>query len=118
MFNIIKKYFSKKLNINSTKLDIQKNEKITLSDVCDCTGEIPIKDLTDYVTLYLVSGQHTGTMIQKCLKCKRLTGFPNDNLILAIKEGTDVTLDFLTKLKEHTKKYSCKFEYSIIKSPN
>ena len=36
------------------------------------------------------------------------------DLILAIKEGTDVTLDFLTKLKEHTEKYSCKFEYNKI----
>ena len=93
MLNKIKKYFKKELNIIPTEIKVR-----TLADICKCTGEIPIENLTDYITLGLATGQHTGTIIQKCLKCNCLSGFPNDNLLLAIAKGNEDTLYFLNAL--------------------
>ena len=93
MLNKIKKYFKKELKIIPPEI-----EERTLSDICKCTGEIPIENLTDYITLGLVTGQHTGTIIQKCLKCNCLRGFPNSNLLLAINKGDEDTLYFLNTL--------------------
>ena len=96
MLNKIKKYFTKE----TIKMPVIFKAR-TLADICECTGEIPIKNITGYVTLGLESGQHTGTIIQKCLKCNCLSGFPNDNLLWAIKEGNAETLEFLNKINEH-----------------
>jgi hypothetical protein len=47
--------------------------------------------------LWLKDGHHTGFVALKC-NCGHLTGFPKDNLKMALQEGTPETLDYLHKL--------------------
>jgi hypothetical protein len=46
--------------------------------------------------LWLKDGHHTGFIALKC-QCGHLTGFPIDNLKLALNEGTPETIAYLTQ---------------------
>ena len=72
---------------------------ITIKDVCTCSGEGQVMLDNSYHNYELVSGQHTGFLLTKCTICNKIGGFPQDNLILAINEGTSITKDILTEVK-------------------
>lgn len=57
-----------------------------------------IYDTIQQITLGLIGGKHTQFVVLKCNKCGDMSGFPNDNLILAIKNGTEDTKEKLRQL--------------------
>lgn len=52
-------------------------------------------DIVQEIALSLVGGGHTRLVILKCNKCWNMSGFPSDNLGIAIKYGTDETKEKL-----------------------
>lgn len=67
---------------------------------CDCKGDTQV-DLVGFVEqAYLQSGQHTNFGLMRCRRCKRLTGFPNDNMTLALEQGTPRTKAELMNLSD------------------
>ena len=54
-------------------------------------------DIVGEINVPLVGGGHTKYVILRCGECGNMSGFPSDNLEMAIKDGTDETKE---KLKE------------------
>lgn len=52
-------------------------------------------DTVQEIALSLVEGRHTRLVILKCNKCGNMSGFPSNNLVIAIKYGTEETKEKL-----------------------
>jgi len=63
---------------------------------CECK-ECYVKDLGFMEAAPLRDGHWTSFSIHKCKSCGKIRGFPHDNLMIALKEGTKETLDELEK---------------------
>jgi len=65
--------------------------------LCHCDSS-PIKDLGFFEIAPLKNGQWTQFSVFRCGKCGRVRGFPNENFLHALKEGSNEVLDELRKL--------------------
>ncbi len=55
-------------------------------------------DIMQQITVGLIGGSHTRFAVLKCSKCGDMSGFPSDNLDLALKNGTEDTKEKLRRL--------------------
>lgn len=73
-------------------------KKTNTGELCDCTGDILIENMKQCEYFPLISGHHTSFMIGTCESCHGFSAFPSDNLQLALKEGTEDSINILKEL--------------------
>lgn len=86
MINFFKRLFYKKPDF--------KDLPVT-SGLCKCKGSIPFQPKINCEYFPLKSGHHTSFVLGRCGHCKGFAGFPQYNLDLALKEGTDEAISQL-----------------------
>lgn len=69
----------------------------TTSQFCECTS-CSVQEISFIEFAPLVNGHWTQFLIEKCINCGKIKGFPHDNLLTALKYGTKETLDKLEKI--------------------
>ena len=66
--------------------------------LCKCSGTRNVTQVGSWDHCQLKNGCHTTFIIQVCEECKGICGFPHENLLLALNEGTDQTKEELQKI--------------------
>lgn len=101
----------RKLNKILWFLEKPKGEKARTEDsiFCNC-GDTTVTGVAFFETAQLKNGHWTQFVINKCNKCGKFLGFPHDNMLNAIENGRDDTLEELRKLGLPVDKYRNKTE--------
>jgi hypothetical protein len=91
--------------------------KIAKSIFCNCS-DCEIQELGLFENLPLDNGHWTSCGVHKCKNCKRIGGFPQSNLELAITSGTQETKEALRRIGVPVDEYLTEFNKKNIKSNN
>jgi hypothetical protein len=68
--------------------------------LCKCQGTRGVTFLAAVDYMFLENGGHTAFDILRCNRCGRITGIPEENLILAVDQGTAKTKKILAEFFE------------------
>lgn len=66
--------------------------------LCKCEGSHRVGTIGSWDGCPLKSGGHTSFIVQRCSDCGGISGFPGDNLELALTQGTEATKKKLAEI--------------------